>query len=303
MRGNVRTVLWVLVASCAASSPRAQAQAQAQAQAPARPAPAKAAPAPQPDPQKMEWLLQKWAGQSTKLKSLDVTIKRVDIDPTPAPLGGEEHYLGRALFKAPGLACIDFRKVVGDPKQPKPETKAHERIVCTGQEVWQYRSDTQQIFIFPLENDAQKRALAQGPLPFLFNFRADDAKNRYDMTLLRQTKDSYLIAIRPKLEIDKDGFSVAMVELDSKFLLPIRVTLVAPNGKDKKDFKLENIQPNLDIPAENFVGKMIGPPWKVVRNDPEAPAPAPASRTPAAAAPRAGSPPRQATSRYGFGGR
>ncbi len=93
----------------------------------------------------------------------------------PAPWGGEEHYQGRALFKAPGLAWIDFRKVV-DPKQPNPKTVAHERIVCTGQEVWQYRSDTQQIFIFPLEHDAQKRALAQGPLPFLFNFRADDAK-------------------------------------------------------------------------------------------------------------------------------
>ena len=62
----------------------------------------------------------------------------------------------------------------------------YERIICTGKEVWQYRSDTQQIFIFPLGKDEQKKAIEEGPLPFLFNMQADDARQRYQMTLISE---------------------------------------------------------------------------------------------------------------------
>ncbi len=116
------------------------------------------------------------------------------------------------------------------------------------------------------------------------------------MTLLKQAKDSYTIAIRPKLEIDKDGFSTAMVQLDSRFLLPIRVTLIAPNGKDTKDFILSGIEPNKAVNEANFKGQVLPPPWKVVRNDPDGPGPgpAPAARpAPAAAPARVPSPARR----------
>ena len=297
MRWNVRSVLAMLVAAWATSSPTAQAQAQTQSGAPPAPAakggspPAKKAAAPPVDPtgQKMTWLLDQWAGQSTKLTSLDVAIARVDSSPA---WGDDEHFVGQALFKAPNLACIDFRKVEGDPKAPDRKLVPNERIICTGSEVWQYRSDLKQVFVFPLERDVQQRALAQGPLPFLFNFRAEDARKRYVMKLIAETKGSYIIAIKPLLEIDRDAFSRAQVQLDHSFLLPTRITLVSPNEKDTKDFVLSKVKPNAAVNPENFVGKELGPPWKVVRNPVDGPSPSSAAKPPAPAAPRVGAQPR-----------
>jgi TIGR03009 family protein len=198
------------------------------------------------------------------------------IDDTPA-WGDKEYYEGRALFQTPNLALIDFNKIKLDAnKRPLKDAKGNflttpfERIVCTGEEVWQYRSDTQQIFIFPLNKDQQQKAIEEGPLPFLFNMQAKDAKQRYQMTLMsvdNKTK-TYGISIKPKLEEDKQSFSLAFVNLDQKYLLPTRIIMLSPDGKSKKDFQIDRQKriANGPINPGNFKGKLIGPPWKIVRN-------------------------------------
>jgi TIGR03009 family protein len=224
------------------------------------------------DPAKLDWLLKQWEQQSSRLKTLDVEILR--IDDTPA-WGDLEYYAGRALFKSPNLAFIDFNKIKQDEKKKpirdpqnnkKFVTAPYERIICTGNEVWQYRSDTQQIFVFPLEKDEQKKAIEEGPLPFLFNMRADDARQRYQMTLMSEDEKSYGLSIKPKLKEDKESFSLAYVNLDRQYLLPIRIILLSPDGKSKKDFRLGPMYPNRQVNDKNFEGKPLGPPWKLVRN-------------------------------------
>ena len=41
--------------------------------------------------------------------------------------------------------------------------------MAQGEEVWQYKYDTQQIFIFPLDKKAHLNVLELGPLHFVFN--------------------------------------------------------------------------------------------------------------------------------------
>ena len=93
----------------------------------------------------MQQLLADWEGQSKKLETLELAIYRIDKDPQ---WGDEEHYLGRAAFKTPQLAFLDFRKVKMQ-EQPDPKDKKKkilvplkkdnkivsvpfETIVCTG---------------------------------------------------------------------------------------------------------------------------------------------------------------------------
>lgn len=220
----------------------------------------------------MEWILKQWERQSSLLKTLDVRLLRVDDIPA---WGDKEYYEGRALFQSPNLALIDFNKVkLDENKHPVKDAKGnyvttpYERIVCTGEEVWQYRSDSQQIFIFPLQKDQRKKAIEEGPLPFLFNMRAEDAKQRYQMTLMTiddKTK-TYGIRIMPKLKEDKESFSVAFVNLDQKYLLPKRIIMLSPDGKSKKSFQLTQTSHNKPVNSHNFEGKPLGPPWKIVRN-------------------------------------
>jgi TIGR03009 family protein len=223
------------------------------------------------DPAKMELLLHEWEQNSSQLKTLDVRIYRV-VD-TPG-WGDPDYYEGRALFKSPNLAFIDFRKIKVENKQPlhDPQKKnawistPNERIVCTGTEVWQYDCDTQQIFIYPLEKDEQKKAVEEGPLPFLFNMHAEDAKRRYQMTLMSEDDKGFGISIKPKLKEDLDSFSFAFVRLDRDLLLPLRIVLVSPDGKSTSDYQLSQMVRNGAINEKNFEGRVLGKPWKVVRN-------------------------------------
>jgi len=272
--------------------------------APARPAdPANANPA---NAKKMAWLLKQWEHQSSLLKTLDVKILRVDQNPAWDEL---EYYEGRALFKSPNFAFIDFNKIKQDEKQKPlrdPQNKdkwlstPFERIVCTGEEVWQYKSDTQQIFIFPLGKNEKKKAIEEGPLPFLFNMHAEDARQRYQMSLISEDAKGYGVSIKPKLPEDKESFSIAFVNLDRKYLLPVRILMKSPDGKSQKDFQLREMYPNRVVNDNNFEGKPLGSPWKIVRNpagEDRAHAGAdrardaqgePAAGEPAAARPRAG---------------
>ncbi len=267
----------------------------AQEPADVRPAPARpkaAAPArvpATPNPARMGQLLKDWETQSGKLKTLKVAIYRIDLSKA---WDDEEHYEGRAYFKSPQLAFLDFAKVKLVPnekkrlvpqldKNKKPVATPYETIICTGDEVWQYNYPVKQIFVFPLDKNARKRALEEGPLPFLFNMKADDAKRRYDMTLLEENAKQALLQIKPKLDEDKESFSTAWVVLDAKYLLPTRIKLLSPDKKSTKEFFLSQIQPNAEVKEAFFRGVDPGKPWKVERNpggQPPARANAPAPR-------------------------
>jgi len=247
------------------------------------------AAAEQPAPIDMPQLLNLWEGQSAKLKTLEVSIYRIDKN---VAWGDEEHYQGHAAFQTPQLAFLDFRKVklqvqpdpkakdkkklVAVKKNNKIESTPYETIVCTGQEIWHYRYDVKQIFIYPLDKDQRKRALEEGPLPFLFNMRAVEAKRRYKMVLQGQDDKRYLVMITPLLAEDKESFSRAWVYLDKDFLLPTRICLLAPDRKSSKDFQLSHIEANKPVNGRFFVGVDPGKPWKVERN-PGGAAPAPAN--------------------------
>jgi TIGR03009 family protein len=246
------------------------------------------AAAPQPA-MNMGQLLQLWAEQSAKLKTLELAIYRIDEH---RAWGDVEHYQGHAAFRTPQLAFLDFRKVKmqeqADPKDKKKKVLApvkknnkiesvpYQTIVCTGQEVWDYRYDVKQIYIFPLNKDQRKRALEEGPLPFLFNMNVAEAQRRYKMTLIEEDEKRYLVKVIPLLKDDQESFSVAWVYLDKKFLLPTRIYLLAPDRKSSKDFQLSQIQANKPVNQNFFAGTNPGKGWKVERNPggPEPAAPA-----------------------------
>jgi TIGR03009 family protein len=259
----------------AQNSPPGPGQAARGAQAGPGQAGNQAKPAP-PDPRKLDELLRQWEENSASLSTLDVEMTRNDKSPA---WDEDEHYKGRAMFKSPNRARLKFEKEkeVVNPKTGAKEKKFvdHELIICTGTEVWQYRPENLQIFVYPLEKDMQQRALEEGPLPFLFNFKAAEAKRRYEMALAAENENYYLIRIIPRLEIDKEAFMKALVWLDRKqYLLPKRISLYAIDGKSTKDFTIEKQTPNKELPDANFVGGALRG-WKLVRNPGGEVAPAP----------------------------
>jgi TIGR03009 family protein len=254
----MRRDFWQVVMLAVAASLAAIGSATAQQ---ARPSDAARRPVNTPDPARMKLLLTAWERQSAQFTTLDVRIARVDS----SPAWGEERYLGRAILKSPNRAWLDFQKIVRNAAG-KDVPVPHERIVCTGKEVWQYRSDTHQIFIYTLDRQNQKRALEEGPLPFLFNMKAADAEARYDMTLVTENDAFYVISVVPRLQIDRESFLKAFIKLNKKTFLPDRIYLVSPDGKSTKDFTLTGVKPNAAVAEENFLGKPLPKPWAIVRD-------------------------------------
>ena len=76
-----------------------------------------AQPQAAPDPARMKWLLKAWEGQSAKLKTLDVRIYRIDKD---FKWKDEVHFEGRAVFKSPDLAYLDFWQTQAGARRQGP---------------------------------------------------------------------------------------------------------------------------------------------------------------------------------------
>jgi TIGR03009 family protein len=242
--------------------------------------PAQGQAPPVNDPAQMKRLLKAWEKQSEKLKTLDVQIYRVDKD---FKWGDEIHYKGRAVFKAPNLAYLDFAKLkvapnakgklapVVNQKNGKWIQTRVETVVCSQNEVWQYLHDVKQIFIFPLAKEQRQRALEEGPLPFLFNMKAKEAEARYEMTLVDQNAQFFVVKVIPKLKEDKESFKTALLYLEKTFLLPSRIALINADGKSSRVYDLSDIRPNKPVEDQWFKGGPVKG-W-AVQNNPAAQAP------------------------------
>jgi TIGR03009 family protein len=225
----------------------------------------------------MEKVLSEWEVRSKKIVSLEVLFDRIDRSPG----WGDQYYQGRAMLQSPDLALLQFQKYKIDANGkkvvakkdgklvPQLEPEPFERIVCTGTKVLQYSWDDKKIFIFPLDKEARQKALQQGPLPFLFNMKAADAKKRYSMTLLNQDEKDYLIGIVPNEEIDKDSFSKAFLWLNKKSFLPDQLWLYTVGNKERQEFvfagELNTIRANTPLDQKFFLDARF-PGWKAIEN-------------------------------------
>lgn len=263
MRWDVKKIQALTIVAAAAITLSAAAQ---EPRNNARPPATKAAPVARPsiDPtgKRMDELLTFWAQRSANLKTLDVVIKQTNT--LPKQWGNKKEYReGRAFFQTPNLACLDFKSLVG--QGAKTKLVDYERIVCTGKDVWYYKSESKQIFVYPLGRQQRERALDEGPLPFLFNFRAEEAKKRYRMSLMAEDENNYLIHVLPLEEIDKESFGKALIRLDKKQFMPTKIYLYAPSfpaDDSIKYYELTNVRRNVAVPAENFRGVRLAN-WKV----------------------------------------
>ncbi len=108
------------------------------------------------------------------------------------------------------------------------------------------------------------RSLDEGPLPFLFNMKAQRAKERYQMTLSGPEPGGYSVLDQAQIQGGQGSLPEVQVSLDKESLLPVQITLISPDSKSSKDFRLEHISPNVAVSDEWFQGRPLKG-WKVTR--------------------------------------
>jgi len=204
----------------------------------------------------LEDLLVLWERQSSKVNKLRGEIKRFTYD---SVFSVEKRALGTFWYQSPDMGRIDFQAV----KVPEPainpnkkdangkpytiESDVAQRWICTGKQIFIIHDDTKIYDKIDIPAQQQGKNIMNGPLPFLFGLKAEQAKARYMLSLgdmhfpqgkvekladgnTRQWPPQVHIVAFPKLEVDAREWSRAEVMLDAKTFIPMAIKLFNPQG-------------------------------------------------------------------------
>lgn len=198
---------------------------------------------------RVDRLLEEWSKKTQKIQTLYVTFVKTTEDKIWGTKGVAE---GSARYFHPNRARLD---VQGEDA---------ESYVLTGNEIWHYRVALQQIVIYELPAEMQKKdRLQDGPLPFLFAAEPNQAKARYRFQIIKEDAKQIQLLIVPKFAKDQEDFKQAEVWLDRDKLLPNRLYFIEHNG-NRVTFDFKGIWQNIDIKESDFVGQIVDK-WQVSR--------------------------------------
>ncbi|HYW80031.1 MAG TPA: TIGR03009 domain-containing protein [Thermoguttaceae bacterium] len=159
----------------------------------------------------------------------------------------------------------EYDPVFGDPNKPKSqsdgklkyaspdkgmfhvESKPPEHWVCDGKSVFEFNGEKKQLIEHQLPPELQGKAIANGPLPFLFGAEAAKLKQRYFMRIVTppevQGKQIWLEAI-PRYQQDAANFRMVELILNSQDMLPYGLQIYEPNGKNRTVYQFRDIVTN-----------------------------------------------------------
>lgn len=171
-----------------------------------------------PATNRLDAILLSWEQAMKPIQAASAQCTHTVVDKV---LKDTEVYEGTAHFMKPDLAILDL-KMKGRPQDV-------EHIICTGAFVYQFVPANQIIKVFDLKAGQSNQ---DNFIPLLQGMKAQDAKARYDLTLVKEDKLYIYIKIVPRLPEDKADFREARLVLWSQTLLPRELRFVAPNGNE-----------------------------------------------------------------------
>jgi len=255
----------------------------------------------------LEKVLRDWETKSAQVKSLTGNHVRTVYN---LVFEEEKRSSGKFYLKNPDMGRIDLVGTnpkrgekslrIGKSGEPFRLQADHaEKWICTGQEIVAINDEDKTFEVMPLPKEAQGENIVNTPLPFLFGMKAEEAKRRYRIRMEKNTKDSVMLIIFPRLAADQQNYVEAWVMLEKTNYLPTAVKMFDPTGKMETVYKFESVKVNdrggfgifaeakwwqPDLKSQGY--KLVLPPAE----DPEAPKRQADPRQNSRPAPGAGSP-------------
>ena len=253
-------------------------------------------PIPYDRQQRVDQILKFWEINTSKVKTFKANFERREYDPVMGPVGKPSSIvLGHVKYAAPDKGLFQDSKTYVFNAAPKPGEKPYvlakqqigEDWVCDGKSIFMKEPHNELLVEQVLPPELQGKAIAMGPLPFLFGAKAETMKKRFwirEATPKENPNGDYYLQAIPKTRDDRANYESIVVVLDKKkFLLPkkmevtIRTFQARPvPGKPAKVQKRIDIytfkdrKPNdtVDQVREyfaKFVAPDVPPGWKRVK--------------------------------------
>jgi TIGR03009 family protein len=209
------------------------------------------------DPGHEKWVnqvLQFWENRSNKIKGLSCKFTRWEYEPvfgpkladgrTPDPDAPFTIAEGEVKYVQPDkgkFQVLKLRRYSGPPTTPdgpaqyaEQDSSFAEHWVSDGKNVFEFDSRNKRVIQRELPPEMQGKAIADGPLPFLFGARAETIKARYWVRGLPQGGNGkYWLEAVPKSRQDAQNFKAVTIVLDEKSYLPELLEVLAPNYDSK----------------------------------------------------------------------
>lgn len=240
----------------------------------------------------LDQALLTWEATSKNIQTLECKVHRWETDPV---FGKNTQGVGELKFKSPDQGKYLINEI--NPQTGEVIGVA-EHWVCDGKAIYEFDYKNKKQIVRQLPQELQGKAIADGPLPFLFGAEAKKLKARYWMRLIEPPPahkgNKICLVAYPKHQRDAANFRRAEVMLDAKTWMPFALMLELPNGKSRTTHMFENPVVNSDLRAiVNVIFKDTNKPlgWQRVEEKPPADAGSPVAGPPATAP---GQPPRTA---------
>jgi TIGR03009 family protein len=232
--------------------PRARQMPAEQPPAPPQPPPPPFTLTPQEEAQ-LDRVLNQWEQRNRDVKTFDCKFKRWVFDSVfnppqpnqlPQPAFTE---LGTIKYAAPdrGLFRIEQEEKAGKVA-PIDDTRA-DHWVSDGKSIFIFKPKDKQLIEQKLPPELQGKAIADGPLPFVFGAEAQKLKQRYFIRLLPpppNVTDQIWLEAYPRFQEDAANFHHARFIITAQGMSPFALQLFQPNGKDYTSYQFYDIVVN-----------------------------------------------------------
>ncbi|MHB1422145.1 MAG: TIGR03009 domain-containing protein [Gemmataceae bacterium] len=249
MRRSGLVLAALMLASVSASGQQAQ-------QTPATP-PAAA------DNRALDEHLAKWEGAMKKVETLGAQLTRIDKDPNfddVKKLTGVAYYMrAGAGPSAQNLALLEM-KLEG-------QKEAKEKFICTGTYIYQFLPEQKEIRYYELPKPKPGQAPEDNTLlSLLFGMKAADAKQRYELKLVKEDTYYIYVDIAPRSPTDRADFQRARMVLNKTTYLPRQLWFEHAN-RSTVMWDIPNLQVGVDVQRRYFDAPQAPPGWRLVAGE------------------------------------
>ncbi len=234
----------------------------------------------------LDAILVAWEKQSGATTTLESTFHRYHYDTTGAPAGiYASAALGTIKYAKPDKGLFKVEQKIfykgmkdGKPEHGPMEGQYGEHWVCNGRELIEFDRSQKECRIQTLPEQLQGEGIINSPLPFVFNLRADDIKQRYWVRQVTAPKAGLImIEAWPKRQEDAAQYKLVQIVLHEDSFLPAGLVMYAPNYDDRtaphRDiYEFTNATRNGQMQKlknfwNNFIPEKPPSDWKIHRND------------------------------------
>ncbi len=219
--------------------------------------------------QYLDQVLQYWEYKSSQVKRYRCSFRRWEYDPIFGPKDTFKTFSeGVIKYSAPDKGLFRVEKLMqyqpprqqgGQPTFAPAAEERFEHWICDGQWVYQFDQRLKKLVQTQLPPEMRGQAIGNGPLPFLFNAKADDIKRRFWVRIVTppDTKKEYWLEAVPRTQDDAANFKMIHVIIDETDYLPKAMVVFDRNNAPGKTasrttFEFTQREVNFSILAEQI---------------------------------------------------